>query len=231
MTNSPAMLSAFKTINVSRIYCQWYTDFEPYIIIWPKTCHLVAFCFCKQFWSNCQSLCFWCNFSKLAFNCRYSLVYVFFLYLYKNCPLLLKLFYINIFLKYEIPSPIGIYENMYLQWDIIQEREELATLSFTHTFGFFPYLNIAKLSPAQSNSNSVGWAEIALISTFTNPPTPRESTQSAQLNPTSTQLEASLSWAWHSSVPACLWFLLESVKFFVEMGGGGGWKVLITTSF
>ena len=31
---------------------------------------------------------------------------------------------------------------------------------------------IAKLSPAQSNSNSVGWAEIALISTFTHPPTP-----------------------------------------------------------
>ena len=28
----------------------------------------------------------------------------------------------------------------------------------------------AKLSPAQSNSNSVGWAEIALISTFTHPP-------------------------------------------------------------
>ena len=32
-------------------------------------------------------------------------------------------------------------------------------------------LDIAKLSPAQSNSNSVGWAEIALISTFTHPPT------------------------------------------------------------
>ena len=31
---------------------------------------------------------------------------------------------------------------------------------------------IAKLSPAQSNSNSVGWAEIALISTFTSPHTP-----------------------------------------------------------
>ena len=29
---------------------------------------------------------------------------------------------------------------------------------------------IAKLSPAQSNSNSVCWAEIALISTFTQPP-------------------------------------------------------------
>ena len=29
--------------------------------------------------------------------------------------------------------------------------------------------SIAKLSPAQSNSNSVGWAEIALISTFTHP--------------------------------------------------------------
>ena len=28
---------------------------------------------------------------------------------------------------------------------------------------------IAKLSPAQSNSNSDGWAEIALISTFTHP--------------------------------------------------------------
>jgi len=49
---------------------------------------------------------------------------------------------------------------------------------------------IAKLSPAQSNSNSVGWAEIALISTFNPPPTPRESTvlSSAQLNPTPTQL-------------------------------------------
>ena len=52
----------------------------------------------------------------------------------------------------------------------------------------------AKLSPAQSNSNLVGWAEIALISTFTHPPptppTPRESTElsSAQLNPTPTQL-------------------------------------------
>ena len=30
-------------------------------------------------------------------------------------------------------------------------------------------MNIAKLSPAQSNSNSVGWADIALIST---PPPP-----------------------------------------------------------
>ena len=30
----------------------------------------------------------------------------------------------------------------------------------------------AKLSPAQSISNSVGWAEIALISTFTHSPTP-----------------------------------------------------------
>ena len=55
--------------------------------------------------------------------------------------------------------------------------------------------NIAKLSRAQSNSNSVDWAEIALISTFTPhpptpPPTPRESTEfsSAQLNPTPTQL-------------------------------------------
>ena len=37
---------------------------------------------------------------------------------------------------------------------------------------------IAKLSTAQSNSGSVGWAEIALISTFTHPPpTPRESTE------------------------------------------------------
>ena len=49
---------------------------------------------------------------------------------------------------------------------------------------------IAKLSQAQSNFNSVGWAEIALIPTFTHPPTPRESTElsSAQLNPTPTQL-------------------------------------------
>ena len=38
---------------------------------------------------------------------------------------------------------------------------------------YFPYISaipyspyIAKLSPAQSNSNSVGWAEIALISTL-----------------------------------------------------------------
>ena len=30
-------------------------------------------------------------------------------------------------------------------------------------------LNFAKLSPAQSNFNSVGWAELALIPTFTNP--------------------------------------------------------------
>ena len=32
--------------------------------------------------------------------------------------------------------------------------------------------NIAKLSPAQSNSNSVGWVEIALISAFTHSPAP-----------------------------------------------------------
>ena len=38
----------------------------------------------------------------------------------------------------------------------------------------------AKLSPAQSNSNSVGW-----------------------VNRKQNKLEASLSWAWHSSVPAC----------------------------
>ena len=37
-------------------------------------------------------------------------------------------------------------------------------------FGHFQRCCIAKLSPAQSNSNSVGWAEIALISTFTHPP-------------------------------------------------------------
>ena len=30
---------------------------------------------------------------------------------------------------------------------------------------------IAKLSQAQSNFNSVGWAELALIPTFTHPPT------------------------------------------------------------
>ena len=42
---------------------------------------------------------------------------------------------------------------------------------------YFPYISaipyspyIAKLSPAQSNSNSVGWAEIALISTFSHLP-------------------------------------------------------------
>ena len=29
---------------------------------------------------------------------------------------------------------------------------------------------VAKLSPAQSNFNSVGWAELALIPTFTQPP-------------------------------------------------------------
>ena len=39
----------------------------------------------------------------------------------------------------------------------------------------------AQLSPAQSNSKSVGWA-----------------------NRKQNKLEASLSWAWHSSVPACL---------------------------
>ena len=38
----------------------------------------------------------------------------------------------------------------------------------------------AQLSPAQSNSNSVGWA-----------------------NQKQNKLETSLSWAWHSSVPAC----------------------------
>ena len=42
--------------------------------------------------------------------------------------------------------------------------------------------NIAKLSQAQSNLNSVGWAELALIPTFTHPPPalpPRESTEKA----------------------------------------------------
>ena len=54
-----------------------------------------------------------------------------------------------------------------------------------HSFAGHPVCIVfAKLGPAQSNSNSVGWAEIALIST------PRESTElsSVQLNPTPTQL-------------------------------------------
>ena len=39
--------------------------------------------------------------------------------------------------------------------------------------------DIAKLRPAQSNFTSVGWAKLALILTFTHPPThpPRESTE------------------------------------------------------
>ena len=52
-----------------------------------------------------------------------------------------------------------------------------------------PFLpSSAQLNPTPT---SVGWAEIAFISTFTHPPPhPRESTElsSAQLNPTSTQL-------------------------------------------
>ena len=40
---------------------------------------------------------------------------------------------------------------------------------FIHKLYLSTYLFIAKLNPAQSNSNSVGWAETALISTFTHP--------------------------------------------------------------
>ena len=47
-------------------------------------------------------------------------------------------------------------------------------------FYLLTHVFIAKLSPAQSNINSVGWVELALIPTFTHPnptpPTPREST-------------------------------------------------------
>ena len=53
----------------------------------------------------------------------------------------------------------------------------------------------AKLSPAQSNSNSVGWAEIALIPTFTHPlpPPPGKVPSSAQPSSIQLQLEANLS--------------------------------------
>ena len=67
-------------------------------------------------------------------------------------------------------------------------------LAYQTTSAVTMFLNgIAKLSPAQSNSNSVGWA-------------------SRKQN----KLEASLSWAWHSSVPACyLPFLVPIVSFYL----------------
>ena len=55
-------------------------------------------------------------------------------------------------------------------------------------------LFVAKLSPAQSNSNSVGWAEIALISTFTHPPPPPPGKVLNQAS--SIQLQLSLKPAW-----------------------------------
>ena len=59
-------------------------------------------------------------------------------------------------------------------------------------FNFYPQGKYrAQLSPAQSNSNSVGWA-----------------------NRKQYKLEASLSWAWHSSFPAC--FVLESAVLKLE---------------
>ena len=73
-------------------------------------------------------------------------------------------------------------------------------------FGLLSFIILPSSAQLNPTPTSVGWAEIALISTFTHPPippTPRESTElsSAQLNPTPTRLgyrkqnklEASLS--------------------------------------
>ena len=47
--------------------------------------------------------------------------------------------------------------------------------SNSNSVGWAEIALIAQLSPAQSNSNSVGWVELALIPTFTHPPpTPRK---------------------------------------------------------
>ena len=56
---------------------------------------------------------------------------------------------------------------------------------------------VAKLSPAQSNSNSVGWSEIALISTFTHPPPHPQGKYRAQL---STAQSNSVGWANRSRI-------------------------------
>ena len=52
--------------------------------------------------------------------------------------------------------------------DIFQKHKEVG-----YVIRNYSPVHIAKLSPAQTNSNSVGWAKIALISTL------RESTEKA----------------------------------------------------
>ena len=92
-------------------------------------------------------------------NTLYSLVYVFFLCLYKNCLLLLKLFYINICLKFEIPSPIGIYESMYLQWGYNIGEGEIDLIVFYSHFWIFSLFKYCQAQPCsiQLQLRWLGW--------------------------------------------------------------------------
>ena len=69
----------------------------------------------------------------------------------------------SIFLHIWTENDIDLFQNVYCHVVIC------TTISKRTKWCFWPSKDIAKLSPAQSNSNSVGWAKIALISTFTHP--------------------------------------------------------------
>ena len=108
----------------------------------------------------------------------------------------------------------------YEQINLIQKKIFLGSLILLRNVIVF----VTNILPSSAQLNptptSVGWAEIALISTFT-PPHPQGKYR-AQLSPAQSnsnavgwanrkqnKLKASLSWAWHSSVPACFTFLWQ----------------------
>ena len=73
-------------------------------------------------------------------------------------------------LQSKIRSKLQQIRNNHIQ--IVHRCVSSTILKKKENFSYF-----AKLSPAQSNFKSVGWAELALIPIFTHPPTPRESTE------------------------------------------------------